>query len=313
MSVFDSKFIIDLVTPEITNQCNYSCYSCPHRSLDRAIGNMSVDLFKKIFNDCQKNTKELCIAFFGEPMLHPQFMDILAYMKAKRSSLYLSINTNLSCATREILNALIDVPFNQVRFSVDAATQETYRIVRPAEFALDLEGTRYEGNRLDLIDEKVRWWHSLSNHVSTRHVYTVSSINIDELPLYVEKWVPLFGTMDELRAKRLLTYGGKISDPLLKPHPCNVWGQRFAAIDWQGNVSPCNLDTEMELTIGNINDATLEELFKSKAWEETRSRSILEKESPCRECIDSNAWAEDRNLVLKSGDKWDASYWKRFR
>lgn len=281
--------------------------------MNRPVGYMDMELFIKIYSECQINARELCVAFFGEPMLHPHFMDILAYMRENRGDIDLSIITNLSCATHEILNELVNVPFSQVRFSIDAAKPETYQKVRPAEYTLDLDGNKHEGNRLDIIEEKVRWWHSRPDHISTRHVYTVSSFNFEELSEYAEKWLPYFGANDELMAKRLLTYGGKISDPLLRPHPCNVWDYKMAAIDWQGNVSPCNLDTEMELTIGNIKEETLKDIFKSKEWEEARNRCNERKLSPCNNCIDSNAWAEDRNLVLKAGDKWDESYWMRFR
>ena len=274
---------------------------------------MEYDLFVKIFKESQEKVRELNLSFFGEPMLHPRFIDILTHMKTNRGGVVLSINTNLSCATKEILRALIDVPFNQVRFSVDAATPETYKLVRPAEFTLDLEGNRFEGNRLDLIDEKIKWWHELRNNIPTRHVFTVSSLNIDELPVYVEKWSPFLSSNDELLAKRLLTYGGKIFDPLIKSHQCNVWNMRFAAIDWQGNVSPCNLDTEMELAIGNIRNSSLEEIINSNAWEDARKHCDERNKPPCNNCIDSNAWSTDRNLVLRAGQKWDDAYWERFR
>ncbi len=305
--------LFDFVTPEITNICNYSCVSCPHRNMQRPQGFMNMDLFVKIYKECQVSARELNLSFFGEPMLHPNFLDILAYMKANRGALILSLNTNLSCATYENLKGLIEVPFNQVRFSIDAATPMTYKRVRPAEFTLDLDGNRYHGNRLDLIDEKISWWHSLDNHIPTKHVYTVSSLNVDELPVYAEKWIPLFNQQDDLLAKRLLTYGGKISDPLIKSHPCNVWDMRMAAIDWQGNVSPCNLDTEMELRIGNIQNSSLEKIYNSKAWGEARRLCDKRNSSPCNNCVDSNAWASDRKLVMRAGDKWDDIFWKRFR
>lgn len=303
----------DFITPELTNKCNYACARCPHRTLKRPQGYMDYELFLKIYNESHGKVRELNLSFFGEPMLHPRFLDILAYMKINRGSLFLSMNTNLSCATKEILSAIIDVPFNQVRFSVDAAIPETYNRVRPAEFTLDLEGNRFDGNRLDLIDEKIKWWHSVKNHIPTRHVYTVSSLNVDELPVYVEKWVPRLSFDDEILAKRLITYGGKISDPLIKPHLCNVWDMRFAVIDWQGYVSPCNLDTEMELTIGNIRNSSLEEIFMSEAWQEARRHCNDRRSPPCNQCIDSNAWESDRNLVLRAGQKWDDAFWERFR
>jgi radical SAM protein with 4Fe4S-binding SPASM domain len=294
-----------LVAPELTNRCNYLCPHCPHAQLRRPVGDMPLDLFAKIFEECQKQADELVFGFFGEPLLYPKFFELMDFVRCHRGRLRISMNTNLSRATREHFRALIDARIDDVRLSVDAATPLTYQRVRPGSSCVDLDGDDLSGSPLDAIDEKIRYWHALPGHCPTRHVFTVTSRNRDDLRGYVRTWLPRLGPGDRILAKRVLSYGGKIRDELIEPFPCAIWDDTILAIDWSGRVSPCNLDTDLAMCVGDVTRQTLDDICRGPARSEARRTSESRREAPCRDCVDGNAWAPDRAIEIRAGDDWE--------
>jgi radical SAM protein with 4Fe4S-binding SPASM domain len=93
--------------------------------------------------------------------------------------------------------------------------------------------------------------------------------------------------------KQVLSYGGKTADRDVQPvGNCNVWDMRFLMIDWQGNLSPCNLDTNMDLKFGNVLDDSLESLYHGPVAERLRGLTGCGKSiTPCQTCKDGNNWA----------------------
>jgi radical SAM protein with 4Fe4S-binding SPASM domain len=266
---------------------------------------MPLDLFAKIFEESQEKADELAFGFFGEPLLYPNFFDLMDFIRCHRGHLRITINTNLSRATKAHFKTFIDAGIDQVRLSVDAAMPDTYQRVRPGLSSVDLDGNELSGNPLDAIDEKIRYWHSLPDHCSTRHTFTVTSMNKDDVRNYVNKWIPRLGPGDYILAKRVLSYGGKICDELIKPFPCNIWDNTIMAIDWRGRVSPCNLDTDLALCIGDATRNTLEEIYHGSARAKARRKFESRRYAPCRDCIDGNAWAPDRAMEIHAGDDWE--------
>lgn len=307
-----SKKPVFSVQVELTNNCNYSCAFCPQshwrkpefseRPYDRAKGYMDYDLFRKVIDEAGEISEEVNFSFFGEPTSHPEFLKFMDYLKTRNPELRVVMNTNLSYATREVFAKLIEIKLADLRLSIDAATPATYDRVRPGSFFLDLDGRPGKGDRFETICEKAAYWHSLPDHRPTRHVFTMCSINMNEARPFVERWLPLLGDNDIILVKSVLTYGGKMSDGMVSPNPCNVWESNLLTVDWTGNVSPCNLDTNMELVIGSVREKKLMEIFKNDKYGEFKRLSVRKDISPCSTCVDANNWSKNR--IFKKGDAW---------
>ncbi len=303
---------------ELTNHCNYTCPQCPQSQwknptfsqvpFNRTKGIMDFDLFTKVVDQASQIANEINFSFFGEPMMIPEFTRYMNYLADRPTGLKIYMNTNLSFATKEIFQKLIDIRLTELRISIDAATRETYEIVRPGTYFVDLEGNSNTGDRFETICEKVEYWFGLSNHVPTKHVFTVQSRNIHELASYVNRWSPILGKDDVILTKTILTYGGKIKDDFILAHPCNVWDLDMLTIDWRGKVSPCNLDTNMDLAIGSFPEQSLVDLFYSQKKKQIQFLSEKKEIIPCKTCVDANNWT--RNLVFKKGDRWKREYFE---
>lgn len=291
---------------ELTNHCNYRCAGCPQStsrppgdgSFYRKKGYLSLSLFREIFEKVEPHTDLLNFSFFGEPTLHPSFGEILEIISRRREGLKVVMNTNLSRMTSERFDQIITAGMTELRISVDATTANTYEQVRSGGGVIDLGG-RPTRDRFGAIEEKMRYWFGRKDHVPTRHVYTVSSLNVHELASYVHRWNASLGLADVILAKRTLTYGGIMKDPFVSAGPCHVWDAPSLTIDWRGRISPCNLDINMALAVADIREVDLRALPTSQEWMAVSKRSRMRREAPCHGCIDANNW--EWNMIFRNG------------
>jgi len=291
---------IPQVLVELTNNCNYRCVSCPqsiwndkevlHSPFDRPRGFMDFDLYCEIIDELFYSAAEINFSYFGEPMMHPRFLDCMSVLKKRPKGMRVVMNSNMSYATAEVFDKLIEIGIDDLRVSLDAATEETYEKVRPGNYFLNLEGKAKQGNRFETITGKVDYWHSLPDHGPTRHVYTVGAHNIGEIYPYIDRWQSRLTGPDVILFKNILTYGGKMGDTLVKKAPCNNWQFGLLTVDWSGRISPCHLDTNMELEVGHIKRDRFLDVKSKPEYDDVRRRSLARTITPCDTCVDSNYW-----------------------
>lgn len=294
----EKRLIVGL---EFTNACNFRCPICPQSyrykklpqpagaKYDRPIGNISNVVFQRIVDECEKVAKTVELNFFGEQTLHPRYLDYLDVL-AKRKNFLLVTNTNMSLLNEAIMQAWIDARFDQIRLSIDAIDDDVFDIARPGKVT-DLNGNKIKKNRLGAIHEKMHMWFALPDHRPTRLVFVESQYNKGQSTKFIDYWTPFLGPQDELIVKPVLSYGGKISDPSISKGTCNVWDLKMCQLDWQGNVSPCNLDVNMELHLGNIMQRSLNDIYYSDSADALRQKTGCGNSiEPCSTCTDSNFW-----------------------
>jgi len=284
---------------ELTNKCNFSCRICPHSKLKlhrRAQGMMSNAVFTRATTVCQAHAKSVVLGFFGEQLLHPNYVDFL--MRLQKRSFKLVINTNMSVCTREIMDAWITARVDSARFSLDAISPDTFNVCRPGP-VYDFDGNPVDKSlRLEVINEKIKYWLSLPKHRPTRLVYVKSSFNKADRKGFIAHWRPFLHRNDHLLLKQVLSYGGKIQNSLVQPYKCNIWDIGYLMIGWNGDVSPCNLDINLDLRLGNIMNSTLPKLYSGVVANKLRALTGCGKNlSPCKACRDGNNWST--NEIVK--------------
>lgn len=296
------------VSIELTNICNFSCPFCPQAyrheesapagsPYNRRQGMMGPELFARAVDECNRAADTVELGFFGEQTLHKRYVEYLLALKQRRFEL--ALNTNLSFVTHAMLDAWVEAGVDSVRLSLDAVTPEVLNRARPGQVR-DLDGRVVaEEERMAALNEKVERWLARPDHRPTRLVFVKSSHNAgDEKRKFVEHWTPFLGPQDSILAKLVLSYGGKTADPLVEAHRCNVWEMRYLMIDWRGVLSPCNLDTNMDLGIGNILEDSLEGAYYGARARALRERTGCGKDlTPCRTCTDGNNWSKNETFV----------------
>ena len=151
---------------------------------------------------------------------------------------------------------------------------------------------KFNEAQIENIINKIKTWLSMLNHCKTRLVFVRSQFNPDEEKPFIDFWRKHLGPHDQILSKGMISYGGIMEDPSINPgSPCNVWNVGYCMIGWDGTVSPCNLDVNLTLNLGNVMNESINELFTSERATFLRhSTGCGNGLEPCKSCIESNNW-----------------------
>ncbi|MBP3505388.1 MAG: radical SAM protein [Lachnospiraceae bacterium] len=124
---------------EINNTCNHKCEFCdfhgPYAPNKIHPARMDFDTIKKILDAAHElgiGCKELGFYLSGEPFVHTELVDAVAYAK-KIGYKYVFLTTNGSLAYPEQMKRILDAGLDSIRFSVNAADAKTYEIVHGSD------------------------------------------------------------------------------------------------------------------------------------------------------------------------------------
>lgn len=126
--------------------CNFKCNYCIH-SLDIDKRNiavkealMSIELFEKCIDDIAKfpeKIKAIHFAGLGEPLLHPNIVDMVKYASQKNVAETIDILTNGSLLTRELSTQLVSSGVNKIRISIQGTNAKKYNEVAGVSIDFD--------------------------------------------------------------------------------------------------------------------------------------------------------------------------------
>jgi MoaA/NifB/PqqE/SkfB family radical SAM enzyme len=115
---------------EPTNRCNLECVTCIRHSWDEPLGEMSSTTFAQIIEGLRvfSPTPEIFFGGLGEPLSHPNIVEMVEQAKALGSSVELITNGML--LNRSLSERLINAGLDRIWVSLDGATPESYQDVR---------------------------------------------------------------------------------------------------------------------------------------------------------------------------------------
>lgn len=188
-----------ILTLDLTNLCNLSCYYCTFTQEDKHKAkpkkHMSLQEIKKVCNEfVLHNTffETICLSVSGEPMFNPEFSQILQYLfeintPSKRLFRNLSINTNATFLTEERTNLMchfVERGYGnmQLTLSINAASRETFiKTKRVDLFDRTIKNTRY------LLQEKAR--RNIRYTFTTYLLFLVNEEVEHEAEVFRDFWV----------------------------------------------------------------------------------------------------------------------------
>lgn len=283
---------------EITSICNFDCSFCPSEKLLRKKQMMSLDVFFRIINEvAEKNiTGTIYLHVMGEPMLHPQFCEIVQYIQDK--GLKLILVTNGSQLIGAKADALLDLRDAQIIVSIQEADPEAYlkrtRGVMSYEQYLERLGNFLkraqkvpDGPKIQIhylsrvtldgvgkiLHEHKRMlallnkWRGIMNLPPKRliHLFDINKgfslgPKITFHPRYWGRWCNQF-----------LNEGEKVI-PRKKGY-CDSLSKAFAILA-DGTCTYCCADYEGKMNLGNINESTIEDVYLNSKSSKIRNYGI---------------------------------------
>jgi MoaA/NifB/PqqE/SkfB family radical SAM enzyme len=115
---------------EITNQCNLNCSTCMRNVWEADYGGLSAETFKRILVGLEgpQPKPELFFGGYGEPLSHPDCLDMIEQAKAAGHPVALISNGIL--LSEQVTHRLIELKLDRLWVSLDGASPECYADVR---------------------------------------------------------------------------------------------------------------------------------------------------------------------------------------
>ena len=116
---------------ECTAACNISCNQAvcaPETGITRTrqAGMLDFDLFTKVIHEAGPSLGRIDFFNYGEAFLHKRAVEMCEYIKTKFPHIYLYTSTNGLAFTEERARRLVQSGIDEVTFSIDGATPESY-------------------------------------------------------------------------------------------------------------------------------------------------------------------------------------------
>jgi len=286
------------ISVEPTTSCNLRCPECPSglREFTRPQGSMSEVDFQNVIDQLKGQLMYLMLYFQGEPILNPDFFQMIEFARKKR--IYTATSTNAHFLNDDNAKKLIESGLNRLIISMDGTDQGTY------------EKYRKEGE-LDKVKEGIlnilKWKKELrSSRPYLIIQFLVFKHNEHQIP-EIKKFAKGLGIRLELKTAQVYNFR---NDTELIPnnlrysrysrgsdgkwdlrkrgrnHCFRMWSG--AVVTWDGRVVPCCFDKDASHQLGRLDNHFFKEVWKSKDYEEFR-RQILEDRSRidiCKNCTE---------------------------
>lgn len=257
--------------------CNFKCEYCIH-SLDRSSHGyishetlMPWEVYKKVVDDIRdtgERIKMLRFAAIGEPLLHPQIAEMVAYARQSGIAASVDIVTNGSLLTRELSDRLIDAGLSKLRISLEGLSSEEYR-----------EHTSVAVDFGDLVDN-IRYFYERSQGTRTTMYIKIIDYMVqskEQQDRFRELFSPmthsiaiehLTPTIEEIDYDKV-SHGMKTDKPqngtvLLESQICS---QPFymMQVNPDGNVVPC-CSMKYPCVLGNVKEESLQGIWLGEKY-----------------------------------------------
>jgi len=117
---------------EPTNACNLRCPLCPtgRGTLGRKTTFLPLGLFKQCIDELGASLLEVNVSNYGEPMMHKELPEMVAYAKANAPGAKVVIGCNAHFLNDESAPRLVESGLDLIYISFDGVDQETYEKYR---------------------------------------------------------------------------------------------------------------------------------------------------------------------------------------
>ncbi|MFO7869803.1 MAG: radical SAM/SPASM domain-containing protein [Kiritimatiellia bacterium] len=255
---------------------------CPNKELAAdAKGIMKFDLYRKIIDEIKDFANDIYLHHRGEPLINPRLCEMIAY--AGERGLKTRFHTNGTLLNPDKGEKLLEASPTLVSFSVDGFDKESYENIRVgAEFEKTVENiTAFAKARKTaglrkpyLVVEKIRFRNPPPSEKPEQVLALKQRFldsGVDEV-IEKDEYVWAEENAPELETKQ--TYS-----------VCTFpWYAMVICAD--GTVTPCPQDFGAEMRMGNVNTATLREIWHGKPYADLRRKFAEDIQSLplCRKC-----------------------------
>ncbi|MDD5012069.1 MAG: SPASM domain-containing protein [Candidatus Nanoarchaeia archaeon] len=284
----DSSFFPKYFEIETVHACNAKCKMCPIWKHPEDYGRMEKKLFDKISSEMSGYSSwinSVCLSRNGEPLLDKNLVDKIKTLK-NYGIKDVTFSTNASLLNKKKSLELIESGLDDIRFSIDGYTKETFESIR---YGLDFE------NVVENCLQFIRLRNEKGNKPRIRIRMVLQDENRNEETQWKNFWLSKISEQDIVCSKEMNTWGNKLKKcdtEMLEKYsniPCiSPWSTLVSLYD--GKVPLCGVDYEPSFNLGDLNSSTIKEIWNSEAYEEIRKIHSSNKRNDIPLCRGCNIW-----------------------
>lgn len=254
---------------------------------------MPVDIFRQIIDELVHENPDyvenqpVWLHHFGESLLHPEFSGCIRYAVGKGVVTCLSINPLM--LSKNVATALLESKPDLLYISLDGHNNESFEKIRGVKNAYERSLKNLQG----FLDMK----NGLNSNCRTVLSMIDFDMNQDSIEQTRSYWEHRPG-VDEFLMKQFCTWDGSAQDvnglqdsnqtAVTKPSKhveCNFPWERMTVL-WDGTVVPCCNDYDRKLSLGNIKEQSLSEIWNGPEMVALRKEFISNQVTNplCRHC-----------------------------
>jgi radical SAM protein with 4Fe4S-binding SPASM domain len=293
------------IAVEPTTSCNLRCPECPSglRSFTRPTGMLKESLFQNVIDELAPTLSYLTFYFQGEPYLHPQFLDLVAYAASKK--IYTATSTNAHYLSDANARKTVQSGLDRLIISIDGTTQDIYQQYRiGGQLEKVMEGTR----------NVLRWRKELRSNTPqvvfqflvvrpNEHQITdvralARELGVDKVALKTAQIYdyangsPLIPSQRKYARYQATANGQYTIKNQLLDHCWKMW--HSCVITWDGQVVPCCFDKDAHFVLGNLNEQSFTSIWRGEKYQRFRA-SLLHSRNEieiCKNCTEgTKVWA----------------------
>jgi radical SAM protein with 4Fe4S-binding SPASM domain len=254
---------------EPTNYCNLKCPACPSGSglLTREKGFADLKLFKKLILENKKHLINIILHFQGEPFMHKQLGEMIAFARKHKVHTEFSTNGQL---INENISIIKDSKPDKIIVSLDGIIQETYnkyRINGKIDKVYDgLKAlSKLEKKRRPFIELQFLVFRHNEDEIpqlfELKNKYKIDKISLKTAQIYSDAHIDMLPKNSKYSRYIIDGDSFKLKSKLSNHCKRIIFG---SVITWDGDLVPCCFDKDAQFKSGNIKDKNLNEIRNSK-------------------------------------------------
>ena len=276
-----------MVVIAVIYPCNFGCPMCPYTDGNSEIRKFYKDhdgdlipikLWDKMADECGPYGAWMRVTGGGEPMLHPQMVDMIEYAKARGARIWLNTNGSMFGPLpkhRRKLERVVAAGADLIEFSMDAGDAETYARLRPPHRGAPRDPQAWWSGHVSNVRRALELRQEYK--VPTRVVVSIIRQEATEGKLQpaVDFWLKEIG-VDEVITRKFLSWDDNTTIPLGKAldkhlykdlpterkEPC-VWPFERLNVDTLGRIALCGQDISFRTSkfFPNVWESSIREIW----------------------------------------------------
>ena len=266
---------------ELNNICNHKCSFCSNVKMQRSKKNMDEELARRIMHEgVILGVTDITFFATGEPFVIKNLDEYVKYAKQLGYE-YVFLTSNASLAVPEIAKRVIDAGLDSIKFSINAGTKETYKIVHGKD-------------DFDKVINNILWFYKYKtdNHIDIK-LYA-SMVPTDKSRGEYDKLMDKIGHCldDDIHMRECSNQGGNMfeNNDTVIINPDNILGTlkpnqyqekkicpdpfNRIVVSSEGYLTACVVDYQNSLVVADLSTASLKDAWYSMKFLKLRNNHL---------------------------------------